>query len=328
MGTRRFLVTGGTGFLGAALVHRLVQAGHAIWILDNNTRGSAQRLEGINGRVQLIEADVRDAIAVRNAAKGVDTVVHLAAINGTEFFYSKPELVLDVGVRGMLSVLDACRFHGIDDLVVASSSEVYQSAPSVPTDETVSLSIPDVMNPRYSYGGSKIISELMAINYGRTGFARACVFRPHNVYGPDMGWEHVIPQFTLRAKDAVDSTPLGKVPFEIQGDGSQTRAFVHIDDFTDGLMTVIEKGAHLGLYHVGTQEEMTMAQLAKLVMAWFGREAELVPTEAPRGATPRRCPDIGQLRALGYAPKIKLRDGLSGTIAWYVENAHRRPTAA
>jgi nucleoside-diphosphate-sugar epimerase len=328
MSARSFLVTGGAGFIGTALVKRLVQHGHSVRVLDNISRGRRERLGNVINQIDLRVADVRDAKTVRDAAKRVDTVIHLAAVNGTEFFYSKPELVLDVGVRGMLAVLDACREQGVNDLVVASSSEVYQSAPSVPTDETVPLSIPDVMNARYSYAGSKIVSELLAINYGRAGFKRVCIFRPHNVYGPDMGWEHVIPQFALRAKDAVAQTPRGNVPFEIQGDGSQTRAFVHIDDFTNGLMTVIEKGAHLGLYHIGTEEEMTIAELARLVVAWFGREAELIQTTAPAGATPRRCPDIGRLKALGYTPRIRLKEGLAGTIAWYVENAHRRPSAA
>ena len=95
----------------------------------------------------------------------------------------------------MISVLDACRHHGIRELVLASSSEVYQTPPGIPTPENVPLSVPDPLNPRYSYGGGKIICELMAINYGRQGFDRVLIFRPHNVYGPDMGWEHVLPQF-------------------------------------------------------------------------------------------------------------------------------------
>lgn len=328
MSARKYLITGGAGFIGAALVKRLVRDGHQVRVLDNVSRGSENKLRDVLGDIDLRVADVRDTKAVGEAVSGVDVVVHLAAINGTEFFYSKPELVLDVGVRGMLAVIDGCRRHGVGNLVVASSSEVYQTPPKVPTDESAPLSVPDVMNPRYSYGGSKLIAELITINYGRTGFERACLFRPHNVYGPDMGWEHVIPQFALRANNAVAATPQGRVRFPIQGDGSQTRAFVHIDDFTDGLVSVIEKGKHLGLYHIGTQEEVTMGDLARQVMKWFGRDVELVPVEAPAGGTPRRCPDITCLKALGYTPKVALKDGLPGTIAWYVENAHRQPNAA
>src|SRR2546421_571322 len=188
------LVTGGTGFIGAALVRRLVADGRAVRVLDNNSRGSCERLGRLVDRVEVVEGDIRDSNLVREAAHGVDTVVHLAAINGTEFFYSRPELVLDVAIRGMLAVVEACRAEKVTNLFVASSSEVYQTPALVPTDEGAQLVVPDVFNPRYSYGGGKIATELIAANYGRSGFHRVVVFRPHNVYGPQMGWEHVIPQ--------------------------------------------------------------------------------------------------------------------------------------
>ena len=103
-------------------------------------------------------------------------------------FYTKPELVLDIGIKGIVNVIEASISKGIKDFVLASSSEVYQTPPVVPTSENVPLVVPDPLNPRYSYGGGKIISELMAINYGRKYFDRTVIFRPHNVYGPDMGW--------------------------------------------------------------------------------------------------------------------------------------------
>ena len=109
--------------------------------------------------------------------------------------------------KGMINVIDACRAHGVGRLMLASSSEVYQTPPQVPTDESAPLVVPDPLNPRYSYGGGKIISELMAINYGRKFFERVLIFRPHNVYGPDMGCEHVIPQFALRLKTRRGAAP-------------------------------------------------------------------------------------------------------------------------
>ncbi len=325
--TRKYLVTGGTGFIGSASVRSLLVEGHAVRVLDNNSRGDAGRLEDIADDIEFFEADVRDQDRVSAAAKGMDCVLHLAAVNGTEFFYSQPELVLDVGVRGMLAVIDACRNNDIGELIVASSSEVYQTPPSVPTDEKVPLSIPDPMNPRYSYAGSKIISELIAINYGRTGFSRVMVFRPHNVYGPDMGWEHVLPQFAMRAADAVKEFPDGPVPFPIQGDGSQTRAFIHIDDFCVGLKTVLEKGAHNETYNIGNPEELSIAYVARMNVAHFERQANLIVSEAPEGATPRRCPDISKLQRLGFSPSIPLKKGLPSLVEWYAVNRSRRPTS-
>lgn len=325
MSARRYLVTGGTGFIGAALVARLVRDGHRVRVLDNNWRGSASRLARIAGDVELVEADIRDADRVRAAAAGVDSVLHLAYVNGTEFFYSQPDLVLNVAVRGMLNVLDACRAHGVAELVLASSSEVYQTPPAIPTPEDVPLVVPDLANPRYSYGGGKIACELLAINHGRKGFERVMIFRPHNVYGPDMGWEHVLPQFALRAVDEIARRPSGRVPFPIQGDGSQTRAFVHVDDFVDGIACLLARGEHLGVYHVGNPEEVAIREVARKVVALLGREAEIVPGPPAPGATGRRCPDISRLAALGYAPRIMLDDGLPGVVEWYRANARLRP---
>ncbi|MDP3770812.1 MAG: NAD-dependent epimerase/dehydratase family protein, partial [bacterium] len=272
-----YLVTGGAGFLGAALIRRLVTAGHRVRSFDDYSRGVPERLRDCVADIECVQGDIRDLDALRRAARGMESIIHLAFVNGTEFFYSEPERVLDVGVRGMLNVLDACRAEGIRELFVASSSEVYQCALVVPTDESVPLTIPDVKNPRYSYAGGKLISELLAMNYGRTNFARVVVFRPHNVYGPAMGWEHVIPQFALRAIEAIGRHPVGPVPFPIQGDGSQTRAFTHIDDFTDGLCCLLERGAHLEVYHVGNPEEVTIHEVARQVVACLGRTAEIIP---------------------------------------------------
>ena len=320
----RYLVTGGTGFIGSALVRRLVAEGHIVKVLDNNLRGTPERLRDVAGKIELVEADVRNAAAVENACAGVDSAIHLAFINGTEFFYTKPELVLDVGVKGMMNVIDGCLKNKVKELVLASSSEVYQTPPKIPTDEKVPLSIPDPLNPRYSYAGGKIISELLAINYGRKNFDRVLIFRPHNVYGPDMGWEHVIPQFVLRMRGICEKTDAKKIDFQIQGSGKETRAFVYIDDFTDGLMLMLEKGEHLGIYNIGTMDEISMRDVAIEVGRYFGRQVSIVPGARAEGGTLRRCPDISKLRKLGYNPKTPFKDGLRTTARWYDENADKR----
>ena len=318
---KKVLVTGGTGFLGSSLVRHLLRDGYAVRTLDNNARGNLANLQSVKNDVEVFEGDIRDAAAVEKAAKGVEAIHHLAYINGTEFFYTKPELVLDVAVRGMVNVLDACRKHGIGDFVLASSSEVYQTPPQIPTAEDAPLSVPDVMNPRYSYGGGKIICELMAINYGRTGFERMTIFRPHNVYGPAMGYEHVIPQFVVRAMKQLKEYPTGnQLPFPIQGSGQQARSFIFIDDFTDGLMRVVNRGAHLNIYHIGTEREATIKQVAELVVRQFGREPNIQAGEDVAGSTQRRCPDTRKLQSLGFLPKVSLEEGIAVTTDWYRSN--------
>jgi nucleoside-diphosphate-sugar epimerase len=195
----------------------------------------------------------------------------------------------------------------------------------VPTDESAPLSVPDVLNPRYSYGGGKLISELMAVNFGRKYFQRVLIFRPHNVYGPDMGWEHVVPQFALRLQKLAAGQPTGTVPFAIQGTGAETRSFCHIDDLIAGVMVMREKGEHLGIYHVGTEEEISIAALARRIAAHAGREIELIPGAAQPGGTLRRCPDISKLKKLGYKPRVPLSEGLPPTLDWYWKNADLAP---
>ena len=317
MSARRILVTGGSGFIGAALVRRLVQGGDSVRVLDDNSRGRLRRLAGIESDIEFLGGDVRDPATVMAAAKDVDEVHHLAFVNGTEFFYSAPELVLEVGVKGMVNVLDACRAHGIGTLVLASSSEVYQTPPCVPTDESVPLVVPDPMNPRYSYAGSKIISELMAINFSRKFLERALIFRPHNVYGPDMGAEHVIPQFARRLQNCIAIQPEGPVPFQIQGTGEETRSFCFVDDLVEGVMLMRAKGEHLGIYHIGTREEVAVADLARRVAAIAGRDIMLMTGPVRLGSTLRRCPDISKIARLGYKPRVPLDQGLPPTVRWY-----------
>ena len=319
------LVTGGSGFVGAALVKALVRAGNRVRVFDDNSRGSPRRLAEVEGDIEFIAGDVRDAPAVENATRGMDEVHHLAFVNGTEFFYSQPDLVLDVGVRGMINVIDACRKHGVGRLVLASSSEAYQTPPRIPTDESAPLTVPDVLNARYSYGAGKLISEVMAINFGRKYFERVLIFRPHNIYGPDMGFEHAIPQLALRLQAAAKRQPAGRLRFEIQGTGNETRSFCFIDDLVAGVMLMREKGEHLGIYHIGTGEEIAIAELARGIAAHAGREIELVPGPAQPGGTMRRCPDISKLAALGYKPRVPLDQGLPTTLDWYWANAALAP---
>jgi nucleoside-diphosphate-sugar epimerase len=325
MSGRRILVTGGSGFIGSALVRALVQAGETVRVLDDNSRGALRRLAGIERDIEFVQGDIRDPAAVDAAMRGIDEVHHLAYVNGTATFYSAPEFVLDVGVKGMVNVIDACRQQNVGRLVLASSSEVYQSPPQVPTAEDVPLIVPDPHNPRLSYGAGKIISEVMAINYGRKYFERVLIFRPHNVYGPDMGFDHVIPQFAVRLKRACAAHPSGAVPFPIQGSGAETRSFCHVDDLVAGVMAMREKGEHLGIYHVGTTEEIDISGLARRMAAIAGRDIVLETSAVLAGSTTRRCPDISKLAALGYRPRVPLDTGLPPTLAWYWEHEREAP---
>jgi nucleoside-diphosphate-sugar epimerase len=215
-------------------------------------------------------------------------------------------------------VLRSCELQGGKDLILVSSSEVYQNPPAgmFPTDETVPLSVPDVTNPRYSYGGGKIASELAALAYAQAGAVnRAVIVRPHNVTAADMGEDHVVPQLARR----VQALTGNELP--IQGDGRATRCFNHIDDAIDGLLVAYDHG-ETGVYHLGDpREEITIGELALRIARYYGREVTLKPSELPKGSPTRRVPDIGKLRALGYEPKRSLDETLASALEWYRERS-------
>jgi nucleoside-diphosphate-sugar epimerase len=308
----KYLVTGGTGFIGRSLIRALVTRGDSVRSFDDDSRGSQQYLKDIACEVEFIKGDIRDYPAVHKAVKGVDCVIHLAYINGTNAFYTKPDVILDVAVRGITNVIQACITNKVRRLSVASSSEVYQTATHVPTTEKVPLSVPDPLNPRYSYGGGKIISELMAINFGRLHFDHVTIFRPHNVYGSNMGDAHVIPQLLEKIRFAKIEN--GKIEVQIQGKGYETRSFCYIDDAVDGILTVIDKGKHLEIYNVGTEEEIRIDELVKLMSKLSGLKVDIIPGARQIGSPIHRCPDITKLKKLGYKPKVTLDKGLLAVI--------------
>ncbi len=190
---KKVLVTGGTGFIGNNLVKELIQKGYKVSIFDDNSRGNLSRVKKMNIE-NYFSGDIRIREDLLKIKKRFDIVYHLAFVNGTENFYKFPEKVIDVGIKGIINVIDIFVKNKKNLLMMASSSEVYNLPKKIPTDENVEILIPNIFNPRFSYGGTKFISELITINYLRKNNSNFKIFRPHNVFGPDMGYEHVIPQ--------------------------------------------------------------------------------------------------------------------------------------
>lgn len=315
--TKRNLVTGGNGFIGSAVVRELHRCGEFVRVFDDNSRGRTSRLADIEGDIHFLEGDIRDNHAVMDAASGVDCIYHLAFVNGTDNFYSYPNLVLDVGVRGMSNVLEAAKANNVKEFVLASSSEVYQTPEITPTPETIAFSIPDPMNSRYSYAAGKQISEIMTINFARDYFEKTIIFRPHNVYGPDMGFDHVIPEFIERLHRLTQDNDSYELDFPIQGSGDETRAFIFISDFIAALNLIRNNADEIGIYNIGTDHEVKIGEIAKLIGNFYQRDLKLFAGPLREGGTTRRCPDISKIVALGYQTNIPLDEGIKITCAWY-----------
>ena len=318
---KKFLVTGGSGFIGSNIVRKLLSLGHFVSILDNNSRGKINNLIDIQDELEFFSGDIRDKEAIIEASKNTNCIIHLAYINGTKNFYEKPYEILDVAVKGMTNVLDSMDVNDINNLILASSSEVYQQPLKIPTDENITLSVQDVFNPRNSYGGGKIISELLSINYARSRNKKVLIFRPHNVYGPNMGYDHVIPEFYQAIFPQLKNK---EIFLEIQGSGNETRSFIFIDDFIKGFEILLNSGKNNNIYNIGTQNELSINELIKIISKVIGKKINIINKEIQSGSTLRRCPDITKLQALGFVPKIEIEDGIRQTFLWYSKNTSNK----
>ena len=315
---KTYLITGGTGFIGSAIAKRLIKEKNTkVICLDSNLRGSLRKIKDIKNKITFIKNDIRNLKELIKISKKVDSIIHLAFLNGTENFYKKPDLVLDIGVKGIINVIEACKKNSIKELIVASSSEVYHSPFKIPTDETESIKIPDVFNPRFSYSTGKILTEIMSINNSKH-FKKLLIFRPHNVYGPDMGFEHVIPELIYKIYKIKKNKKIIKL--KIKGLGVETRAFNYIDDFVEGFMVMLKKGKHLNLYNIGSSKEITIKNLVNKIASLLNIKINIQASNLPKGGTLRRCPNINKIKKLGYKPKVKINDGLKSMINWYGKN--------
>ncbi len=303
---KKILVTGGTGFIGAAISNFFANKGYIVTILDNNSRGKLKRIINVKNKIKFIHGDITKYKDVFKAIKGNDCIIHLAAVNGTRFFYEKPDKVLDVSCKGIINVIDAAKKLKIKNIFLASSSEVYHFPNKIPTDESESIKIPDIFNPRYSYSGGKILTELIGINNAKY-FKKMIIFRPHNVYGKDMGNEHVIPELIKKVKSA-------KKYVKIKGSGSQTRSFIYIDDFVEAFYLVFKKGKHLNIYNIGTDEKIRIIDLLKKIIKLFNKNLLIKKVKIAKGGTEHRTPDINKINKLGFKNKNKLMQGISKVI--------------
>ena len=308
MKKKNILVTGGTGFIGSNICKFLIKKNCNVKIFDNNYRGDFTKIKSIKKKIKFIKGDIRDKKLLDKACQNTDAVIHLAYINGTKYFYTKPVLILDIAIKGVLNVIEACIKNKVEELYIASSSEVYQTPEKIPTDEQETLKIPNIYNPRFSYGGGKILSELMGIHYGKKYFKKLIIFRPHNVYGADMGQEHVIPQFITRFKN------LRGKNFKIQGTGHEIRSFIYIEDFINAFNKIIISGKHLNIYNIGTSEKIKIKDLAFKLSKLFKKKIIIKRTSLAKGGTKIRIPNIDKIKKLGFKAKFNLQKGLKKTL--------------
>ncbi len=322
------LITGGAGFIGAHLARRLVESGYAVDLVDDFSRGSnddviaqLQRAES----VRFLECDLRQPGALEDADGDYDYVVHLAAIVGVANVAGRPYNVLCDNVRMTEEALAlARRQRALRRFLFPSTSEVYAGTLEtfgleVPTPEHTPLVVPDLDRPRTTYLLSKIYGEAMCRQSG----VPFTIIRPHNVYGPRMGLAHVIPELLQRAHGASE----GRLKvFSVE----HRRTFCYIDDAVEMIARALESPRCEGeTLNVGTQApEVTIGELAALIVSVVGKNLEIVPGPTTPGSPERRCPDMSRTAELtGYTSQVALEDGVRRTYEAYRE-AVFEPAAA
>ncbi len=312
----KILVTGGSGFIGAHLAKLALDRDNEVHICDNNVRGVKDVFIDslINRGAKFINCDLTREEEVQKLDKNYDTIFHLAAINGTENFYTFPYDVMKVTILSIMNLLNHFDKEKTK-FVYSSSSETYSCTfkfrpDLIPTPETIELCIGDIFNPRYSYGGSKMAGELLVANYFSQHGLNFQIIRYNNVYGPRMGFKHVIPQFIKRAYFKED-------PFDIFG-SDQTRSFCYVDDAVEATFNLALNDT-CGIFNIGNdEEEMRIMSLAEKVVSAFGYTPEFNIISPPKGDVRRRCPDITKLReVINFVPKFDMDTGLEKTIEWY-----------
>ena len=316
---KRIILSGGAGFIGHHLLNRLA-TNNTVYMIDNLKRGLLRRFNE-NENISFHQIDITDLDQMVSLKQEADIFIHLAAINGTENFYQRPIEVMDVGVLGVINVFKYCAEMSIPKVVVASSAEVYQKPKTIPTPEDIELVVPSHSNPRYSYGLSKIFTEFYSLHYGLQKDLSVSIFRPHNVYGEDMGYKHVIPEFMLpflKAKLENKKSVLIKT----KGPINSSRAFCYISDIVDGIEIISDQSSS-GVYNIGNPTSINIKDILLMLSDISGLELQIDDSKNEHlGSVTERVPDISKIESLGYLPKINFLEGLTKTYNWYLKNYH------
>lgn len=325
----RVVITGGCGFIGSALALHLIKTMNdldELILVDTMQRHG--RHTDINRfsdtRIKIIEADLADRNSFKAIPVPVDRVYHLSAVLGVSIVEKEPLMVMRNNTLSTMNVVDWFVSNSTREarFLFSSSSEIYSGFSlagfdlSVPTSEEIPIVISDLKNPRFSYALTKIWGEAYC-NYLAKDDAFTISVRYHNIYGPRMGCEHVIPQVLLRILSKEN-------PFKIIS-AEQTRSFCWIDDAVKATHLVMESDkVEPGMVvHIGNEKsEIKIGELYELLFSicgWWPENVVNVP--APAGSVSRRCPDTEKLRRLTeYSPDTSISTGIEKTVDWYNKN--------
>lgn len=317
---KKILILGGTGFIGYHLTKYLsLNENNKITIADNQFRGKIdseinQLLK--NKNISIINSDFTKASSFNKLDEDYDQVYMLASVVGVNNTLEIPDKIIKINTLLIINTLEWIKKSKVKKVLFTSTSENYAGTIEkfnykIPTNEDVPLCIDDISHPRFTYAVTKILGESAFLNYSSVYNFDCVVIRYHNVYGPRMGFKHVIPHLVERYLKKEN-------PFLIYGH-DQTRSFCYVDDAVIGTVQAMESSKSSGnIFHLGTEDEVSIEKLVKTVGLFYNFDGNYKNAKTFPGSTRRRCPDISKSKKiLNYTPKVSLVDGLEKTINWY-----------
>jgi len=312
---KRVLVTGGAGFIGSHLVERLVALGAQVTVPLRSADAPREHLAGVLDRIALPVADLSRWEEALRVATGQDVVMNLAAqVGGVQYNIDHPASIFRENLTIFMNVIEAARVAAVGRFLVVSSACVYPRDSTVPTPEEEGFAgIPEPTNE--GYGWAKRMEEFLGAAYARQYGMSVAIARPYNAYGPRDNFapdrSHVIPALIRRVCS-------GENPLRVWGTGEQTRTFLYASDFADGLLAVAERYPKADPVNLGSTEEVTVRDLARLILELSGvRVTVEFDASRPVGQPRRACDTRKAERVLGFQAAVPLREGLARTIEWY-----------
>ena len=316
----RVLVTGGAGFIGSHLVDALMAEGHTVTVLDDLTTGQIANIAAHLGHpgFRFVEDSILNPAALAPLVRDAETIYHLAAAVGVKYIVDDPVGSIVTNVHGTENVLRLAHRYGVRT-VIASSSEVYGKSTQLPLHEDADRLLGPTTVGRWAYSEAKAIDEFFALGLAAQGLPVSIV-RYFNSYGPRLdarGYGSVIARFISQA--------LRGEPITVYNDGEQTRCFTYVSDTVAATLKAGTLDAALGQpFNVGADTEISMNDLAELILRLTGSRSEIVHipySEAfavPFEETRRRRPDVSRARAvLGFEARVPLEEGLRWTVEWF-----------
>lgn len=305
----KYLVTGGAGFIGSNIVNHLLEKGAKVRVLDDFSTGTHENLNSAASEIEIIEGDIRSYDTVVKAVRGVDYVLHLAALASVPRSIENPIASSEINITGTLNVLEASRLAKVKKVVFSSSSSVYGDTLELPVNETAE---PSPMSP---YAVGKLSGEYYARVYWELYRLPTVSLRYFNVFGPRQNpqgdYAAVIPRFILAL--ANKERPL------VFGDGEQTRDFIYVEDAVQANILSVSDDKIVGTeYNVASGRPFSLNQLLACLKEILGTNIDAEYKPPRRGDIRHSAADISKFQACGYEPKIGLRQGLEKTANFFI----------